>query len=142
MTVQLVPTDGTGLTSYFQSTTFEGTLYVLQFDYNQRCGEWYLSVADNLNVDIYNGVKMVCGLPLLRKCLDPRRPPGALVVLSSTADQSPPSQFDLIPGSGRCVLTYMTSDWVALIASGQSDIIFAQLAANTQTSETSQYGQE
>lgn len=142
MTIQAVPLDDTGAQLYFQTTTFEGTSYILAFQYNQRCASWYMSVADNLGVDIYNGVKMVCGLPLLRKCKDPRRPPGALYVFSSTSDASPPALFDLFPGSGRCQLVYITSDWLQLIADGQVDTILAQLDSNTQTSALSTYGQQ
>lgn len=142
MTIQVVPTDALGLPSYNQTTTFEGRQYVLQFDYNQRCAAWYLSIADSLNVDIYNGIKLVCGLPLLRKCKDPRRPPGQLLVVSSTSDQSPASILDLIPGSGRCQLLYVTSDWVALIAAGKVAQITAQLTSNVQTSGLSTYGTE
>lgn len=144
MSILLVPTDGTGLSSYFQTTTFEGTAYTLSWQFNQRCGEWYLSIADSLGVDIYNGVKVVCGLPLLRKCKDPRRPPGILMCLPNNGDSTPPGAYDLYPGSGRCAVYYVTSDWVALIAQGLPGIaaINAQLTANTQTSATSQYGQE
>jgi hypothetical protein len=142
MTIQDVPTDANGLPSYVQTTTFEGTQYILELDYNQRCASWYLSIADANNVDIYNGIKLVTGFPLLRKCVDPRRPPGELFVFSSTSDLSPPALLDLIPGSGRCSLVYITSDWVALIAAGQVGTVLAQLAANTQTSATSAYGQQ
>jgi len=141
MTVQIVPTDANGIATYFQNTTFEGTQYILEFDYNQRCASWYLSIADSDNVDIYNGIKLVTGFPLLRKCVDPRRPPGEMFIFSSTADQSPPGLLDLIPGNGRCALYYVTSDWIALIQQGQAPAILAQLAANTQTSATSSYGQ-
>ena len=130
-----------GLAAYFQTTTFEGTAYTLSWQFNQRCGEWYLSIADNLGVDIYNGVKVVCGLPLLRKCKDPRRPPGQLYVISSSqTDQTPPGLLELLPGTGRCRLMYMTSDWVALMAAGKFDTIIAQLTSNVQTSALSTYG--
>ena len=141
MTVQLVPTDDTpGTQSYVQSTTFEGKTFVLAFQYNQRCASWYLSIADVNGVDIYNGVKLVCGIPLLRKCKDARRPAGELVVLSSTTDLSPPSLVDLIPGTGRCQLLYVTSDWLALLAAGQAAQITAQLDAGAQASGLSTYG--
>lgn len=143
--IDIIPTDNTGLQSYVQTTTFEGTDFLLAFQYNQRCASWYLSVADNLGVDIYNGVKLVCGIPLLRKCKDPRRPAGAILCLSSTSDQSPPALYDLWAGSGRCQLLYMTSDWVTLITTqGLAGLaaIQATLTANTQTSSASLYGQE
>ena len=150
MAILLVPTDSTGAPSYVQTSTFEGTQYVLQFDYNQRCASWYLSVADTLGVDIYNGVKLVCNFPLLSKCKDPRRPPGSLFVFSATVDLSPASQWDLLPG-GRCSLVYATSDWMALVAPNPPNTqaaaaaiaqLQAQVAAGTQTTSTSQYGQQ
>jgi hypothetical protein len=141
MTIQLVPTDPLGLSSYFQTTTFEGTDYVLQFDYNQRCASWYLSIADADNVDIYNGIKLVTGFSLLKKCVDPRRPPGAMFLFSSTSDQSPPGLYDLLPGIGRCSLIYVTSDWVQLFVTGQADTAIALIDANVTTSDISTYGQ-
>lgn len=138
MTVQIVPTFADP--SYRQNTTFEGSSYVMQFDFNQRACSWYLSIADRYGVDIYNGIKLVCGFPLLRKCSDLRRPPGELIVLSSTQDTSPPGMVELLPGSGRCSLLYVTSDWLKTIAAGGAAGLVAQLAANAQTSSTSSYG--
>lgn len=140
MTVQIVPTDS--LPSYQETVTLEGTKYVLQFDYSERCASWYMSIADASGVDIYNGVKLVVGLPLLRRCKDPRRPPGALVVISSTADNTPPSLFDLVPNAGRCVLYYITSDIVTQLVNGQVNAVIAQIDAGAAASSLSTYGQE
>jgi hypothetical protein len=131
--------------SWLQSSTFEGTKFQLQFDFNERCASWYLSIADADGVDIYNGVKIVCGPLLLKKCRDIRRPAGDLICLSSKAnDTSPPSLQDLLPGSGRCTLLYVTSDWLAIIESGNLTAIaglFAQIAAGAPgTSPLSTYG--
>src|SRR5271167_1659258 len=93
---------------YQQTSTFEGVTYLLSFTYNQTCECWYLSIADASGVDIYNGVKLICNNSLFRKCIDPRIFPGALFVQSSTEDTSPPGLDDLLPGSGRCTLQYMT----------------------------------
>lgn len=140
MTIQVIPTDDTGVASYLQQTTLEGTTYNLAFQYNQRCACWYLSIADASNVDIYNGIKLVVGIPLLRKCTDPRRPPGDFLVISSTTDDSPPSLLDLLPDSGRCQLLYITSDWLKLIGQGKGQTVLDQLAANAQTTAISTYG--
>ena len=143
MTVQQIPTDPLGLSSYSQLTTLEGTTYTLQFDYNQRCASWSLSIADASNVDIVNGIKLSVGIPLLRKCVDPRRPPGDLIVISaSPTDQTPPGLLELLPVSGRCQLLYVTSDWLTLLAQGNLAAITAQLTANAQTSALSTYGRE
>lgn len=138
MTIQVLPFFDDP--SWVCTTTLEGTTYNLQFDYNERCAAWYMSIADAVGVDIYNGVKLVTGFSLLKKCADPRKPPGAFLVFSSTSDLSPPQLEDLVPG-GRCQLVYITSDWVALFASGQGQTIVNLLAANAQDTGTSTYGQ-
>jgi hypothetical protein len=138
--------------SYTQATTFEGTKYTLFFTFNQRAACWYMSIADADGVDIYNGVKLVIGPLLLAKCKDVRAPPGGLIVISSTTDTSPPLQLDLLAGSGRCTLCYITSDWLAIIQAANADptpanvaavaALFAQVAAGGNASNpVSTYGQ-
>lgn len=111
MTVQVVPTDATGLTNYSQTTVLEGTAYLLTFSYNQRENCWYLSMATEEGDDIIDGMKLVCSWPITRKCADPRAPQGELMVISNTSDNSPPGLADLAPG-GRCILNYFTSDLI------------------------------
>jgi hypothetical protein len=138
MTVQLVPT--TNNSFYAQTTTLEGTPYLLSFAYSQREDCWYLSIADSNAVDIYNGIKLICNNPLLFKCKDPRRPPGDFVVISSTTDIDPPGLNDLVPNAGRCQLMYATSDIIALIKNGTIGTYLAQLTAGTSTGTESTYG--
>lgn len=141
--------------SWLATVTLEGISYVMQFDFNQRAYSWYMSIADADGNDIYNGVKLVTGFQLLKKCKDPRAPPGVLLVQSSTSDQSPPGQYDLIAG-GRCMLAYITSDWVAILyanTAGLSGVrltaqlaanlqgLLGQIAASNQISQISTYGQ-
>jgi hypothetical protein len=125
--------------SYFQTTTLEGSTYGLQFDFNQRCSSWYMSIADASGVDIYNGVKLITGFLLLRRCKDPRKPPGDFFVVSGTSDQSPPAQTDLVAG-GRCSLLYITSDWLAIVAAGGYQSLVTQLQAGAQATTLSTYG--
>lgn len=149
MSIQVVATSGSVVSGqpvspnaiWTQTTTLEGTTFFLTFQYNQRTMTWSLSVADSENIDIVNGIKLVCGISLLRKCVDPRKPAGALMVLSATADASPPGLSDLLPGAGRCTLYYITSDWVAQLGTpaGVANLQ-AQLAAQTQTGTASTYG--
>lgn len=150
MTIEVVPTTGSVIAGqqvapnaiWTQSATFEGVTYFLTFQYNQRVSAWYMSIADSAGVDIYNGVKLTCGIGLLRKCADPRAPPGVLMVLSATTDMTPPGLADLLPGSGRCTLRYITSDWVAILAQpGGIAQLQAVLQAETQTGTASTYGQ-
>jgi hypothetical protein len=140
MTIQTIPT--TNQPFYTQTTTLEGTAYLLSFTYSQREACWYLSIADSNAVDILNGIKLICSNLLLFKCKDPRRPPGEFVVFSATGDLDPPGLNDLVPNAGRCMLLYITSDVLAQIASGDLDDFIASLQANTQTGTGSTYGQQ
>ena len=149
MSLLIMPTPFTGNPSYTMTVTLEGSQYQFQFDFNQRCAAWYMSIADGDGVDIYNGVKLITGFYLLNKCKDIRRPgagpptflPGDFRLLSSTADQSPPGLLDLFPNSGRCTLFYITSDWLQLIQSGQGAPLLAGLEAGLQNTTLSTYGQ-
>lgn len=91
---------------YTLSSTLDGVTYLLTFTYNQRCDCWYLSVATEEGDDIYDGMKLVCGWPLLNKCADPRAPAGELMCWSNSTDDSPARLEDLVPG-GRCELLYI-----------------------------------
>lgn len=138
MTIQVVPTGADAF--YNQTTTLEGTPFRLAFAFNGRCSCWYLSIADASGVDIYNGVKLTCNQRLLRKCRDPRRPAGDFLVLSSTADTSPPGLTDLVSG-GRCTLFYLTSDVLTAVQTPAGIAsLQTQLATGTQNQTASTYG--
>jgi uncharacterized protein DUF6983 len=149
VSILVIPTPFSGGSSYTMTVPLEGFQFQFEFDYNQRCAEWYMSIADADGVDIYNGMKLMTGFYLMKKCKDPRRPgsgppqylPGDFFVISSTADQSPPSLLDLYPGTGRCQLCYITSDWLALIEAGDLSAIQAQVQAGLVNTIPSSYGQ-
>ena len=137
--------------SWTTAITLEGTLYNFEFDYNERGACWYMSVADADGVDIANGVKLVTGFPLLRKCKDPRRPgwqpatgvAGDFFVQCTTSDLTPPGLYDLLAGSGRCSLAYVSSDWVAILQTqGPSALLAQAVAGSSTTSPLSTYGTE
>jgi hypothetical protein len=140
VTIQLVPTSDSPF--YSQTTVLEGTGYRLSFAYAPREDCWYLSLADSNGVDIYNGLKLIVGNPLLFKCKDPRRPPGEFFVRSSSTDLRPPGLEDLVANAGRCQLFYVTSDVMNLFRAGKLDEYLAQLATNTTTGTGSTYGQQ
>jgi hypothetical protein len=139
MTVQAIATRANPFDQL--AVMLEGTAYNLAFAWNMRSSTWYLSIADGAQVDIYNGIKLIVGYPLLRMCADPRRPPGELFVVDSTGANTPPGLYDLLPG-GRCTLVYMTSDVLTLAMAGDIAEYLATLATNTQTGTQSTYGQQ
>lgn len=90
----------TGSDPFYDFTaTLDGVNYAFDFRYNQREACWYFSIGLNDGTDLANGVKVVCGPSLLSTFVDDRLPPGALIAMSSTADNSPPGLSDLAPGA-------------------------------------------
>jgi len=81
-----------GAASWEQRTTLDGREFVLAFDWNQRTGQWSLALADQDGVAIASGRALVVGHALLQGCVDPRRPPGELLVDDATG------ATDLDPG--------------------------------------------
>src|SRR5581483_153992 len=99
-----------------QETTLEGTVYVLQFIYNQRENCYYLNVGDAsqpAGTWLVAGIKVQTNKPLLRRYSGAAAangsiwPPGELVADSTAASD------DSIAGLGdlgsRVVLYYATS---------------------------------
>lgn len=139
MTIQVIPTYDVPF--WTQTTTLEGQTFQLTFAFNQRESCWYLSVADNQGVDIYNGMKLMCLQLLMRKCKDPRRPAGQLACFDNTGANTPPGLEDLLD-SGRCTLVYITSDVCAQLGTGGLANFLASLQSNTQAGNVSTYGQQ
>lgn len=108
------------LNDYRQVTTLDGRDYILRFLFNEREGKWYLSVSDESDVPIVNGVKIVPLISLLRKVKDSRKPPGLLMARDLTAADAAfdagEKVVDLDPGlndlgeGGRVRLFYFTAD--------------------------------
>lgn len=94
---------------YIQRTKLDGRDYVLHFAYNQREERWHLSIHDEEDLPILQGLKLLANWPLLRAHrYDPRVPPGELMVSDQTGDGSPPTLDEL--GAGRrCELIYQTA---------------------------------
>lgn len=140
MTIQIIPTFD--VPSWSQSTTLEGQTFQLSFAFNQREACWYLSVADNSGVDIYNGMKLMCLQFLMRKCRDPRRPAGDFAVFDNTAANTPPGLEDLLANSGRCTLVYLTSDVLATLAAPGGLAALLATLQSSPTSTASTYGSQ
>jgi hypothetical protein len=75
-----IPCTPNGQARWTQRTQLSGRDYQLTFDWNQRLGQWSLSIADQDGVPIRTGVRLVSGWPLLRGVIDSRSPPGVLAI--------------------------------------------------------------
>jgi hypothetical protein len=100
------------LAFFTQTTTLDGTPYLLTFRYNYRESVYYLDIysADGKTPFVV-GLKIVCSFPLLRTYATP---PGELYALtSSTTDDTPPALGEMGDGL-RVQLVYI--DEATLIA--------------------------
>lgn len=60
------------------ATTIDGKQYIFNVRWNDRDGAWYFDLLDETGDPIMSGIKMVLGVLLGRRCVDPRKPNGAL----------------------------------------------------------------
>lgn len=85
-----------GVGSFWQQTTaLDGTDYILRFEWNSRDVSWYLAIADVDDVPVWGPQKMVPEWRLLRRCVDPRKPPGELFLTDTTGAGAPAGFLDL-----------------------------------------------
>jgi hypothetical protein len=93
-----------------QKARLDGRDYVLHFAYNERLDRYYVSIHDDEDVPLIQGLKLVANFPLLRRYRwDERIPPGELMAISLQTDVTPPRFAEL--GEGRRVeLTYFSTE--------------------------------
>jgi hypothetical protein len=104
MTIYAIPSTPGVQSNWVQRTQLDGVDYLFRFLWSQRDGHWSIDVADQDGVAIASGVRLVTNWPLMRTCVDPRRPPGILAVMDTTsANDADPGFADL---GSRFVLTY------------------------------------
>lgn len=104
--VLIIPTLTDGTAFYSLRTTLDGLDYQLELDWSSREERWYLSLKDSLGALLMGSTKLVCDIPFLRyrRHVD-GTPPGELMVVTESQDNSPPGFFELGDGA-RCQLVY------------------------------------
>ena len=95
---------------YEQVIPLEGADYQFTWLWNRRGSFWSLSIADQESVPIVSGRRIVVDFNLLRRCTDPRRPPGLLVAEDTSGAGLDPDQLDF---GTRVLLRYWTAAEVA-----------------------------
>ena len=117
---ETIPTS-TELTDYVQTTSLDGRAYIIRLLHNQREDKWYMRLADQDDVPIVEGIKVVAESDLLQRIVDTRRPPGIIIAKDTTAPDVDISIGEQIlatdPGltelGGRVLLIYLTEAEVA-----------------------------
>lgn len=108
MTTLLIPVRF-GVPAFRELVTLSGADFILDVTFNDRDSAWYLSVSDVDDAPIVEGVKIVLGLPLLRNCVDVRRPLGDFIAIdTSSAGAEAVTVDDLgdVDDDPRVVLVY------------------------------------
>lgn len=105
-----IPCTPNGQSAWSQVTALDRTSYQMTFRWSQRDGHWLLDLADADGVPILSGILLGTSIPLLRGCIDVRRPPGALIVVDTTGASDLDPGFDDFGAPGaRFVLMYVTA---------------------------------
>jgi hypothetical protein len=107
MSVEIINNETTSL-DYEQITQLDGIEYVLRFIWSDRESIWYMHIFDQDENELATGIALVVSFPLLRRYVDPRLPPGALVCVD-TSEMGQDIQVSTDLGS-RVLLMYFTAD--------------------------------
>lgn len=105
-----IPTEFAGESHVELRIALTGRDYVLTFDWNQRDGHWFLSIATPDGTPIISGVKLVANHRLLQGRLEALRPPGEIMVLDLLEPAIDPGFADL---GVRHTLNYFESSELA-----------------------------
>jgi hypothetical protein len=112
--VILIPTE-TDVPLYEQRVTLDGRDYLLLFDYNQRNDRYYLTISAVDGAILSRGHKLVTGTAIGPRIADRRMFRGALIVQTTTVDDSPPG-FGELGEEKRCQLYYVSEAEYASLA--------------------------
>lgn len=96
--------------SYRVGTAIDGTQYVLDVYWNEIDLAWYMSVFAADGEPIRQGIRIVLGIKLGRRCVDPRFPTGAIVARDLTGAGLDAGRNDL---GARVQLRYYTAEEIA-----------------------------
>lgn len=94
---------------FTMTLALEGRPYVFDFRFNQREAAWYFSIELEDGTPLASGIKVVCGIDLLKYRRDVRLPQGLLTAIASGDDTSPPGLLELGEDK-RVSLTYFPSN--------------------------------
>ncbi len=84
-----------------------GVEFLLSMKFNTRDSAWYLDLLDETALPIAQSIKVVLGLPLLRKIADARRPAGELIAIDNNGSGVEAETVSDLGGDGsRVTLIY------------------------------------
>lgn len=89
----------------------DGPEYTLKLQWNTRIGYWSLSLFTADGTPLFEGLRLVVGVNMLRQFVGENFPPGALVAVDTQGKDEDPGRFDLV--DNRVQIVYLTAEDVA-----------------------------
>jgi hypothetical protein len=100
----LVMPTRTDAARYTFEMELDGVTFGFTFNWNERAGAWFFSIADVNGVPLLSGRRVVVNFPLLARFRDPRLPAGDLEAVDTSGEKLDPGLADL---GARVRLLYM-----------------------------------
>lgn len=102
MATLVIPTRG-DIGAYFFRITLDLEVFSLSFQFNDREGRWYMSIADQAGNPVRSGLKLVSNFPVTARIADPAGPNGEIMALDTTGQGLDAAFADL---GSRVLVTY------------------------------------
>jgi hypothetical protein len=99
----ILPTKTDGTERYAFSTQLDGQTFAFEFYWNERGGFWAFILSDAAGEQLMRR-KVVVGLPLTARFVDPRLPPGDFIALDTSGQDVEAGLQDL---GDRVQLVYL-----------------------------------
>lgn len=94
MAILTIPTSTT-LGAYTQQVSLDDILYNFTFQFNDREGYWYFSIADETGNALRSGIKITANWPMLRLLIGENALPGLIMAIDPTDQDQDPGLADL-----------------------------------------------
>ena len=80
---------------YDYEIQLEQVIYNIVICFNERTGFWYMDIADQNNVALLSGIKLVTGELLINQYADSSLPPGQFFIFDTSNTNSDPGRETL-----------------------------------------------
>jgi hypothetical protein len=113
--MEVLPTVFDGTKWYVFSVSLEGLSFRLEFNWNDREGQWYFNLLDTNNNPLVTGRKVVLDMPMIGRFPYTNLPNGDFMAIDTSGQQIPPSLNDL---GDRVLFVYLSSTDIAQMTAG------------------------
>lgn len=83
------------LLAYRNTVVIDSVILILDLQYINQLDRWMLSILDEAEQPIVQGIKLICGVPLTQGVIDARLPDGFLMCVRIGDTDEPPGAGEL-----------------------------------------------